>query len=172
MKDFPIRTSQRLQTVTPRRRSLASLLRYTLAAIFFAASVGCLGLWGWSASHSQWEVAASYYAQQQSVHFEAIGGFAIAWTGHGRPRVGWKTEAIELSVPSQAVANAVSAHGLFGWPATPRERFLHFPLWYPALVFALAAVGVLRIGQRFTIRLALIATTVVAALLGMIVVGS
>ena len=42
-----------------------------------------------------------------------------------------------------------------------------FPLWYPA--FALAAVGVLRLGQRFTLRSAIIATTVVAGLLGMAV---
>ena len=39
----------------------------------------------------------------------------------------------------------------------------------PALVFALAGVGALRLGRRFTLRLALIATTVVAVLLGMAV---
>jgi hypothetical protein len=42
-----------------------------------------------------------------------------------------------------------------------------FPLWYPALIFALAGVGVLRLGRRFTLRSAIIATTVVAGLLGM-----
>jgi hypothetical protein len=46
---------------------------------------------------------------------------------------------------------------------------IYFPLWYPALIFALAGVGSLRLGRRFTIRSAIIATTVVAGLLGMAV---
>jgi hypothetical protein len=37
-----------------------------------------------------------------------------------------------------------------------------FPLWYPALIFALAGVAVLRLGRRFTLRSAIIATAVVA----------
>ncbi len=45
-----------------------------------------------------------------------------------------------------------------------------FPLWYPALIFALAGVGVLRFRRQFSIRSALICLTVVAALLGMVVV--
>ncbi|WP_145431820.1 hypothetical protein [Lacipirellula limnantheis] len=49
------------------------------------------------------------------------------------------------------------------------RHFKFCPLWYPALVFALAAVGILQI-PRFTIRSALIATTIIAALLGMVVV--
>ena len=43
-----------------------------------------------------------------------------------------------------------------------------FPLWYPALIFALAGVASLRLG-RFTLRSAIIATSVVAVLLGMAV---
>ncbi|WP_145430030.1 hypothetical protein [Lacipirellula limnantheis] len=46
---------------------------------------------------------------------------------------------------------------------------VYFPLWYPALIFALAGVGTLRLGRRFTIRSAIVATTVVAGLLGMAV---
>jgi hypothetical protein len=44
-----------------------------------------------------------------------------------------------------------------------------FPLWYPALIFALARVAALRLGRRFTLRMAIIATTVVAGLLGIAV---
>jgi hypothetical protein len=44
-----------------------------------------------------------------------------------------------------------------------------FPLWYPALVFAIAGVAALRVRRQFSIRSALIAVSVVAALLGMIV---
>ena len=44
-----------------------------------------------------------------------------------------------------------------------------FPLWYPALIFALAGVGVLRFRRQFSIRSALVAVSVVAALLGVAV---
>ena len=44
-----------------------------------------------------------------------------------------------------------------------------FPIWHPALIFALAGVGALKFGRRFTLRSPIIATTVVAALLGMAV---
>ncbi|WP_145434263.1 hypothetical protein [Lacipirellula limnantheis] len=41
------------------------------------------------------------------------------------------------------------------------------PLWYPALIFALAGVGVICFRRQFSIRSALIAFAVVAALLAM-----
>ena len=46
---------------------------------------------------------------------------------------------------------------------------IYFPLWYPTLSFALAGVAALRLGRRFTLRSAIIATTIVAGLLGMAV---
>jgi hypothetical protein len=49
------------------------------------------------------------------------------------------------------------------------RRSLFFPLWYPALVFALAGVAALRFRRQFSIRSALVAVSVVAALLGMVV---
>jgi hypothetical protein len=49
------------------------------------------------------------------------------------------------------------------------EHIFYFPPWYPALIFALAGVASLRLGRRFTLRSAIIATTVVAGLLGMAV---
>jgi hypothetical protein len=53
-----------------------------------------------------------------------------------------------------------------------RDAFwrVSFPLWYPALIFALSGVALLRLGRRFTLRSAIIATTVVAGLLGMAVI--
>jgi len=62
--------------------------------------------------------------------------------------------------------NIVGHQGQFGSFANG----VYFPLWYPALIFALAGVGALRLGRRFTLRSAIIATTVVAGLLGMAVV--
>ena len=60
------------------------------------------------------------------------------------------------------------------WGATDSFGSSHnsafFPLWYPALIFALAGVATLNLGRRFTLRSAVIATTVVAGLLGMAVI--
>lgn len=47
---------------------------------------------------------------------------------------------------------------------------IYFPLWYPALIFALAGVGVFRFRGQFSIRSALVCLAVVAALLGMTVI--
>jgi hypothetical protein len=51
--------------------------------------------------------------------------------------------------------------------AKPRWTDLFFPLWYPALSFALFGVAALKLGCRFTLRWAIIATMVVAGVLGM-----
>ncbi len=61
---------------------------------------------------------------------------------------------------------ALFCSGIFG---AVDENNLFFPLWYPALIFALAGVASLRLGRRFTLRSAIIATTIVAGLLGMAV---
>jgi hypothetical protein len=65
-------------------------------------------------------------------------------------------------------APARRAMGLFGY--SDQGLTVFFPLWYPALILTLAGVGALRLGRRFTLRSATIATTVVAGLLGMAVV--
>ncbi|WP_152101008.1 hypothetical protein [Lacipirellula parvula] len=62
----------------------------------------------------------------------------------------------------------IDTEGAFGFHQTPAAE-MHFPLWYPALVFALAALSAVRLGRRFTLRSALVGTSVVAALLGMVV---
>jgi hypothetical protein len=59
----------------------------------------------------------------------------------------------------------IKEHGLFGHTAIG----YYFPLWYPALIFALAGVAALRFRRQFSIRSALVCLTVVAALLGMAV---
>lgn len=48
--------------------------------------------------------------------------------------------------------------------------FCYFPLWYPTIIFALSGVGVLGFRRQFSIRSALVATTIVAALIGMAVI--
>jgi hypothetical protein len=64
------------------------------------------------------------------------------------------------------IQSLINQNGQFG---AMDERHIYFPLWYPALVFALAGVGGLRFRRQFSIRSALVAVSVVAALLGMVV---
>jgi hypothetical protein len=70
---------------------------------------------------------------------------------------------------------ALERYGWFERTSSRRDRFVFSqdaivcPLWYPALIFALAGVASLTLGRRFTLRSAIIATTVVAGLLGMAV---
>jgi hypothetical protein len=59
--------------------------------------------------------------------------------------------------------------GRFGRVMGSKATIIFFPLWYPALVFALAGVAALRFRRQFSIRSALVAVSVVAALLGMVV---
>jgi hypothetical protein len=69
-------------------------------------------------------------------------------------------------MPSQGlVAAEIERHGIFRTKLTD----VYFPLKYPALFFALAGVGFLKLG-RFILRSAIIATAAVAALLGMAVI--
>lgn len=64
------------------------------------------------------------------------------------------------------LSDELEKHGLFYLSG----KKAHFPVWYPALIFTLAGVATLRFGRQFSIRLALICVSVVAALLGMAVI--
>ena len=143
--------------------AMLKALRYTLAAIFLAASVGCLALW-WRSMNAPKVFDWDAYSSNQRLTLMASDGTCILYTS---PRttihVGMTTnEALRAAVVEFAIRRRVI--GEFG----RYDNTVYFPLWYPALVFALAAVGILRIG-RFTIRSALIATTIAAGLLGMVV---
>ena len=59
-------------------------------------------------------------------------------------------------------------HGIF-WLSI-EDGMTYFPLWYAALLFALAGVAVLRFRRQFSICSALITPTVVAALIAMAVI--
>jgi hypothetical protein len=142
-------------------------LRYALATFCFAASVGCLALWGWS-----FDQHITLQRQTDAKHFiiEARGGYLIATAWSFPAPVAGKSVltgsiwTIEKRTQQDRFLELIIADsGSFGlFRSSP-----HFPLWYPALVFALAGVAALRLGRRFTIRSAIIATTVVAGLLGM-----
>ena len=140
-------------------------LRYALATFCFAASVGCLALW--------WR---SYAIHDQAYGDSPIGSKVIyfsAFRGAGcvalpeAPKVPkpWRHDAPSIA-GMNIPADARLGPEQFGWTGPG----VYFPLWYAALVFALAAVASLKLGRRFTLRSALIATTVVAVLLGMAVI--
>ena len=156
---------------------MLKLLRYTLAAIFLVASVGCLALWWRSMTRTDTLCGPNYVSPHQVVFIETQDGRAIvsmAETSQEAINAGLATYWQHRS-STPAASNSI--HGfmersnklesLFFLSAIP--EIFYFPLWYPALVFALAGVAALMIGRRFTVRTALIATTVVAALLGMVV---
>lgn len=151
-------------------------LRYTLAAIFLAASVGCLGLWWRSATHRDVLTGPSGLFPGKVVGLDAFAGIGSAqivpreavsvrfWTDWH-----WLDQR-PPAVKRELFERFAAENGQFGLTlGGSMDNGVYFPLWYPALVFAVAAVGVLRLGKPFTIRAALIATTVVAVLLGMVV---
>jgi hypothetical protein len=146
---------------------MLTYLRYTLATLCFAASVGCLALWGWTASHPRTVDCAMFNLGRFSIDTQVCNGEAKITPyrlTRARPAPSFRTAALsgvyltqfELTIKSQG-------------PFATGARSIYFPLWYPALVSALAGVGALRLGRRFTLRSAIIATTVVAGLLGMAV---
>ena len=141
-------------------------LRYALATFCCAASVGCLALWGRSAAYDYRAYTASYVMPDGSAHVRVIDGFAYVSSMHfNNDNKRFGSGLRFYSGRLQSADATVRPAGDFG----RRNKTIYFPLWYPALVFALAGVGILRLG-RFTIRSALIATTIVAVLLGMTVV--
>jgi hypothetical protein len=141
-------------------------LRYAIAALFFAASVGCLALWWRSASH--WDIHEWLTKPPFCGHIlQTIDGMALVEFNH--------EYAYAPSISRSYFHTSNRANGQLKSKIEKRGLFYligmnaQFPLWYPALVFALAGVGVLRFRRQFSIRSALISLTVVAALLGMVV---
>ena len=139
-------------------------LRYALATCFFACSVGCLALW-WRSYIVYEQIYCQSLISSEVIYFSAFLGDVYIGPADARTvPTKWRYAPIvidDMNNPTDAGYGPKQ----FGWYGTG----YHFPLWYPALVFALASVGILRVG-RFTIRSALIATMIVAVLLGMVVI--
>jgi hypothetical protein len=148
---------------------MAKIIRYALATFCFAASVGCLALWWRSETFLDRIVGPLYQVPCAGLQIESFHGIAAAtWLDDDAGQLateGWMRLPAVTGQPFHTLL-AVGDRGLFG--VNKEWGIVFFPHWYPALVFALAAVAVLRLG-RFTLRSAIIATTVVAGLLGMAV---
>jgi hypothetical protein len=150
---------------------MAKFLRYALATFCFAASAGCLALWGWSAVHDEQKITAIYRTTTKAASASLVGGgvhlnFRQGNFNAKRFNNGLLFESIDLhGIDSGFYPAYIQTFGLFG----RYKNQIHFPLWYPALVFALAGVAALRFRRQFSIRSALVGLTVVAALLGTVV---
>ena len=141
-------------------------IRYTLAAICLAASVGCLALW-WRSCSSMDQLLGPCHVPGRSIYAESCTGYVSIGLMDELWGWGWQYRAVALSASDRkSQAEWVRRYGQFGlsWPI----QVVVFPLWYPALVFALVAVAAIRM-RRFTLRSALVGIGIVAALLGMAV---
>jgi hypothetical protein len=148
---------------------MLTYLRYALATFCFAASVGCLALWGCSQNAHLWMSGSARGGQSR---IDVYGGYVFMFARPVRIlltplSLSWGA-GVEVR-DRNADDNLQTCVILFGHFGVVGGNNLYFPLWYPALIFALAGVASLRLGRRFTLRSAIIATTVVAALLGMAV---
>lgn len=149
---------------------MTKYLRYGLVTFCFAASVGCLALWVLSESRAfLFEVLP---LSNDKLTFEVSNGMAFVG------RVPASTRRSGALLYSFNVGDEARVEKL-GFPYDDSQKmgvfgvispFGYFPIWYPALIFALAGVGVLRGSRQFSIRSALVATTVIAALIAMAII--
>jgi hypothetical protein len=150
---------------------MAKVIRYALAAICLAASVGCLTLW-WRSEYRENHCFSmrcrTFPARRLWCETNSGLAFVTAYSDKGGQSFGstWRYTPFDRTIPSQKeVRKLTQASGYFGIV----RNLYYFPLWYSALLFALAAVAAIRVGRRFTLRSTIVATTIVAALLGMVV---
>lgn len=156
---------------------MLTCFRYALAFVCFAAGVGCLALWG-RGLQSPWctDVVFHYPTLsgqctlgqgRLSVRYYSLDPFPVGLA----PAQRFSVNQYYLVGESQMLAGNVTdrrefeKRGQFG----RIHHAVYFPLWYPALLFALAGVAALRLGRRFTLRSVIIATSLLAGLLGMAV---
>ncbi len=121
---------------------MLTYLRYALATLFVAVSVGCLALWGWSLGNPEMLVSARCCVNQTSLGTQVYGGGMCFYS---RQRPGGSPIFYY---------NVHHAGGLplvtFGTGDFNGHRFGHgrgmygFPIWYAVLVSAVVAVAALR----------------------------
>ncbi|MBL9161884.1 MAG: hypothetical protein JNL18_03985 [Planctomycetaceae bacterium] len=147
---------------------MVTYLRYALAFICFAASVACLALWVHTVANERRYSAAYSSTLTNDIRLMVVAGTVCAERSRISPdpiRLGkWRFQSAQYrNLAWQFLISPGEEQSLFGHTRTG----IFFPLWYASLVFALAGVGVLRFRRQFSVRSALIAFAVVAALLAM-----
>ena len=145
---------------------MLTYLRYTLATVCFAASVGCLVLWWGSMTHlEKVEVATRSTSVTVRLSYGYL-TFSKMPNRTGFERSSHSSYKLTPKTQSQVLDELSLTSRRLGQTGAYR----YFPLWYPSLILVLAGVGVLRFRRQFSIRSAMICLTVAAALLGIAVV--
>lgn len=155
---------------------MGKFIRYALATVCFAASVGCLALWARSHRHRDVVMGPSAVFPGRVLGCDALAGIASVqlvpqqsvpvtlwteWVHYVQQTSEWDRELLE---------QFARENGRFGMvEGGETGKGVRFPLWYPALALALAGVGVLRSRWKFSIRSAMIVVSAVAALMGIAV---
>lgn len=154
---------------------MASFIRYAIAAFFFAASVSCLALWLWTrldstrrlvVQHVRPPPTTTYFLLECMVGQAALNVIQDDFIGPY-----WRVQVAET--PAEGIAhferNLQGSGTLYAEELYDGRSHYGCPLWYASLIFALAGGGVICFRRQFSIRSAMIATTVVAALVGVAV---
>jgi hypothetical protein len=146
---------------------LLTYLRYFLATLCFAASVGCLALWKCGDLHYR-ELQLPSLPNGTNLSANTFDGTVNMFVRRGTAV--WRYQAGPITTKYVIDLREPMEGRTFGTKIGDGWLWAFFPLWYASLIFALAGVASLRFGRRFTLRSAIIATTVVAGLLGMAVI--
>jgi hypothetical protein len=147
---------------------MATFIRYALATVCIATSVGCWALWWRTAFCGDFIAISDKRTPFGILEIELHSGegfVTFRQDNRIRPATGMWANSREL------IRDEIREYQLSksrGEASRWYSDKTHFPLWYAGLLFALAAVAAMSIG-RFTLRSVLICMTVVAALLGILV---
>ena len=144
---------------------MAKFLRYALATVCFAASVGCFAVW-WR-SFTYWDTFISPVPGRNSaIVADFCGGAAMIVRLAPRPKdavyQSWGISSTPTDWTPEAFAEEDRKYGRFG----VENGVVSFPIWFPGLLLALVGITAVQAHRRFTLRSVLITTTAVAALLG------
>jgi len=157
---------------------MLSYLRYALATVCFAASVGCLALWWRSMKEvcvdlnytnvGPYQFYVSSYEGRANLRIQPARTEILVDIDRGGSSPGFARHILDRLMYGDSFelirfAEVFESQGYIGVVG----RNVRFPLWYPVLISALAGVGVLRFRRQFSIRSAFVCLTAVAALLGM-----
>lgn len=143
---------------------MAKFIRYALVSLCFAVSVSCFAMWGCGFTVEDRLAAPQYFLPARFLLLECCKGYAIVTSADQdvRPSPTYQRIPQNSDVRLAAIESRIAKGKQF----CVVGRTLYFPLWYPAIVLASMGVGVLRLGNRFTIRSMILTTTVISLLLG------
>ena len=148
---------------------MAKFNRYVLTIVCFVASISSLALWWQSLLHYR-SLSGPTHLSDVIFSFNVLDGGANLFLRSSKSIPPWKYESYPIKPGSIARLQEPMEGRSFGMRTVGYTYWCFFPLWYAALLFALAGVAALRFRRQFSIRSALITMAVIASLLGMVVI--